>query len=283
MKELEYNYLNKYNIMTTRIRRCGHCRLEGHNISKCTKFKIDIVLNIMGRDRDFYNTNINRSIQVSNYLSIARLAHVKMLIEGLVPHIVWTNHTIYPNPNIYIIRFENNKLTYTLEDSNQEYERLSDSAYRDNTGTCKIYENNFRTRYEHYRQGCVYSNYLNIPRLVIIMTGDYIELTQRIGEEDRTREALYQRWAQERARERENQNIQQNIFVNRERLPTIRETAIEADNCPICLETLTKTSNVVLRCGHQLCLSCLLTQTLTENRMQNTSRWKCCECRTRYL
>ena len=269
--------------MPTRIRRCGHCRLEGHNISKCTKFRIDIVLNIMGRDRDFYNTDLNRSVQVSNYISFTRLAHVKMLIEGFVPHIVWTNHTISPNPNIYIIRFENNKLTYTLEDSNQEYERTARDTIVSNTGTSIIYENDFRSRYEHFKQGCRYSNYLSISRLMIIITGDYIELTQRIADEERARDALYQQWAQARAQERAQQNIQQNILVNRERLPIIRETAIEAVDCPICLETLTETSKVVLRCGHQLCLSCLLTQTLTDNRMQNTNRWKCCACRTRYL
>ena len=111
------------------------------------------------------------------------------------------------------------------------------------------------------------------------MTGDYVALTQRIGDEQRAQEAIYRQWA----RERENQNVQNNTLVNRVQLPIIRETAIETDDCPICLDILGETSKVVLRCGHQLCLSCLLTQTLTGNQMQNANRWTCSVCRTRYL
>ena len=265
--------------MATRIRRCGHCRLEGHNVSKCTKFELEIVLNIMGRDREFYKTILHKCVQVSKYVNFTRLAHVKMLIEGLVPHVVWTNHTIYPNPNIYIIRFENNKLTYTLEDPNHEYERDARAAILSNIETSKVYVNDFRTRYEHYQQGCRYSNYLNIPRLVIIMTGDYIAFTQRIGDEQREQEAF---WQQLRL-ERENEIVQQNSLVNRAPLPIIRETAIETEDCPICLDPLNKTGTAVLRCGHQICISCLLTQTLIGNRMQHANRWKCSVCRTQYL
>jgi hypothetical protein len=260
------------------IRRCGYCRLEGHNISNCSKYDIDICLNILGRTNEYYHTNLRRTIRVSK-ISFARLAQLKMMIEGLVPHIIWTNMTVYPNPSKYVIRFENNILTYTLEEPNRENERITRHAILSNIETSKRYEQDFRNRYQHFQQGCRYSNYMNIDNLVIILTGDYIALTQRIGDEQRAQEAIYRQWA----RERENRNVQNNALVNRERFPIIRETAIETVNCPICLETLTETSNVVLRCGHQLCLPCLLTQTLMGNQMQNTNRWKCSICRTRYL
>jgi len=260
------------------IRRCGHCRLEGHNISNCSKYDIDICLNILGRTNEYYHTNLRRTIRVSK-ISFARLAQLKMMIEGIVPHIIWTNITVYPNPNVYVVRFENNILTYTLEEPNHELERITRHAILSNIETSKRYEQDFRNRYQHFQQGCRYSSYLNINNLVIIMTGDYVELTQRIGDEQRAQEAIYRQWAQER----ENQNVQNNALVNRERLPIIRETAIETDGCPICLDILGETSKVVLRCGHQLCLSCLLTQTLTGNRMQTVNRWKCSVCRTRYL
>jgi hypothetical protein len=142
-----------------------------------------------------------------------------------------------------------------LEDPNHEYERDARAAILSNIETSKVYVNDFRTRYEHYQQGCRYSNYLNIPRLVIIMTGDYVAFTQRIGDEQREQEAF---WRQLRL-ERENEIVQQNALVNRERLLIIQETAIETEDCPICLDILGETSKVVLRCGHQLCLSCLLT------------------------
>ena len=260
------------------IRRCGYCRLEGHNISNCSKYDIDICLNILGRTNEYYHTNLRRTIRVSK-ISFARLAQLKMMIEGLVPHIIWTNMTVYPNPSKYVIRFENNILTYTLEEPNRENERITRHAILSNIETSKRYEQDFRNRYQHFQQGCRYSNYMNIDNLVIILTGDYIALTQRIGDEQRAQEAIYRQWA----RERENRNVQNNALVNRERFPIIRETAIETVNCPICLETLTETSNVVLRCGHQLCLPCFLTQTLMGNQMQNTNRWKCSICRTRYL
>jgi len=260
------------------IRRCGHCRLEGHNISSCTKYDIDICLNIIGRSNEYYHTNLRKSIRVST-ISFARLAQLKMMIEGIVPHIIWINHTVYPTPNIYVVRFENNILTYTLEEPNHELERITRHAILSNIETSKRYEQDFRNRYQHFQQGCRYSNYMNINNLVIIMTGDYVALTQRIGDEQRAQEAIYRQWA----RERENQNVQNNALVNRERFPIIRETAIETVNCPICLETLTETSNVVLRCGHQLCLPCLLTQTLMGNQIQNANRWTCSVCRTCYL
>ena len=171
------------------IRRCGHCRLEGHNISSCTKYDIDICLNILGRSSEYYHTNLHRTIRVSK-ISFARLAQLKMMIEGIVPHIIWTNNTVFPNPNIYVVRFENNILTYTLEEPTHEIERITRHAILSNIETSKRYEQDFRNRYQHFQQGCRYSNYLNINNLVIIMTGDYVALTQRIGDEQRAQEAI---------------------------------------------------------------------------------------------
>ena len=40
-------------------------------------------------------------------------------------------------------------------------------------------------------------------------------------------------------------------------LPT-STTVIEADTCPICMETLEKTNYASTKCGHQFCLDCLI-------------------------
>lgn len=76
---------------------------------------------------------------------------------------------------------------------------------------------------------------------------------------------------------------EQDRWTNREPLPLIRETAIETDDCPICLETLGETAKVILRCGHQMCMRCMLTQTLRAATEKNAQTCHCPVCRTGYL
>jgi len=77
----------------------------------------------------------------------------------------------------------------------------------------------------------------------------------------------------------------QHIWMNREPLPILRETAIETDDCPICLDTLGDTAKVILRCGHQMCTACMLTQTLRAATAAATNMRECqCPiCRSGYL
>ena len=77
----------------------------------------------------------------------------------------------------------------------------------------------------------------------------------------------------------------QHIWMNREPLPILRETAIETDDCPICLDTLGDTAKVILRCGHQMCTACMLTQTLRADTdaATNMRECKCPICRSGYL
>ena len=76
----------------------------------------------------------------------------------------------------------------------------------------------------------------------------------------------------------------QHIWMNREPLPILRETAIETDDCPICLDTLGDTAKVILRCGHQLCTACMITQTLrAATAATNMRECQCPICRSGYL
>ena len=75
----------------------------------------------------------------------------------------------------------------------------------------------------------------------------------------------------------------QHIWMNREPLPILRETAIETDDCPICLDTLGDTAKVILRCGHQMCTACMLTQTLRAATATNMQECQCPICRSGYL
>ena len=63
-----------------------------------------------------------------------------------------------------------------------------------------------------------------------------------------------------------------------EPLPNIRETAIESDDCPICLDTFGEVGKTILRCGHQICTSCLFRQT-----RNGVGQWLCPVCRAPYV
>ena len=40
-----------------------------------------------------------------------------------------------------------------------------------------------------------------------------------------------------------------------------RENAIKSETCPICMDTIGETDNIVLRCGHQFCSTCVFKHT----------------------
>jgi hypothetical protein len=61
-------------------------------------------------------------------------------------------------------------------------------------------------------------------------------------------------------------------------LPNIRETAIESDDCPVCLDTFGEVGKTVLRCGHQICTSCLFIQT-----RNGVGQCLCPVCRAPYV
>jgi len=66
-------------------------------------------------------------------------------------------------------------------------------------------------------------------------------------------------------------------------LPVLRETAVEATECPICIEDLGETGKTVLKCGHILCLSCFLQQVLRATAMRSTNGCACPVCRVNYI
>ena len=66
-------------------------------------------------------------------------------------------------------------------------------------------------------------------------------------------------------------------------LPVLRETAVEATECPICIEDLGETGKTVLKCGHTLCVSCFLQQVLRSTAMRSTNDCACPVCRVSYI
>jgi hypothetical protein len=66
-------------------------------------------------------------------------------------------------------------------------------------------------------------------------------------------------------------------------LPVLRETAIEATECPICIEDLGEVGKTVLKCGHTLCVSCFLQQTLRATATRGARDCACPVCRVNYI
>ena len=254
-----------------RIRRCGHCREEGHNISKCVKLRIDTLLNIHGRQRELYNTQLRRSFKMSS-ISLDKLAQVKLLIDEQIPYMVFDN---------YIVRLDrtNNKLTVTNENPSQEMKNIARIAIVENAETITNYTNEYLTRISHIRQTCKYPEWQHIVNIIKIINGDYVEYAREVAQRDREAEERFQQYLAQRR----NQEIEVERVHARALLPIIRDTPIEAEDCPICLEPIGETGKSILRCGHQICMGCLITQTFRSAATRDTNRCICPVCRTTYV
>ena len=71
--------------------------------------------------------------------------------------------------------------------------------------------------------------------------------------------------------------------VSRMDYPNIRETAFDTLECPICLDNLGEISKMILRCGHQACVKCIMLETLRSCGEMGVSECKCPTCREPYL
>jgi hypothetical protein len=261
------------------IKRCGHCRNEGHNRTKCTKLQVDIVLNIHGRHQERYITPLHHCLMLSK-INLDRLAQVKLLIDGQIPFMIFRRYCTYPVNNFMVcLDPTNNELTVTIVEPNPEVEEIAKNALIENAETITNYTNEYKRRIQHVKQGCIYWNYQRINNVITILTGDYIEFTRRVGDEQRAREAAYQQRVAERIINVNNVNQ----VINREILPIIRNTPIEADDCPICLDELVQTGKTILRCGHQVCINCIVTQTLRSAAIKSTRDCICPVCRTPFV
>ena len=66
-------------------------------------------------------------------------------------------------------------------------------------------------------------------------------------------------------------------------LPVLRETAVEATECPICIEDLGEVGKTVLKCGHTVCVSCLLQQMMRATAETRARDCACPVCRVSYI
>jgi hypothetical protein len=66
-------------------------------------------------------------------------------------------------------------------------------------------------------------------------------------------------------------------------LPVLRETVVEATECPICMEELGEVGKTVLKCGHTVCVSCFLQQIMRATAANNVNKCECSVCRVNYI
>ena len=66
-------------------------------------------------------------------------------------------------------------------------------------------------------------------------------------------------------------------------LPVLRETAVEATECPICIEDLGEVGKTVLKCGHTVCVSCFLQQMMRATAETRARECACPVCRVSYI
>ena len=66
-------------------------------------------------------------------------------------------------------------------------------------------------------------------------------------------------------------------------LPVLREKAVEATECPICIEDLGEVGKTVLKCGHTVCVSCFLQQMMRATAETRARECACPVCRVSYI
>jgi len=282
--------------------RCGHCKEVGHTRPRCREFEVDIILQMSGGEIPNYPEQVN-SYNIPKRL----LAEIQLLKEGIIPEVVYKSHKQVNE----VRKYEIVVITYETPIFNKETILYSEENWSTIHSRLKSYTEYMNEHEELLTEKC--DKYLqrliwlqrDLPGLINRWNGDVIPQvrfsTNTINElfhvdyiavKERLFEAQTRQNNDMRIRMEERiqmQNVvdrvirEQDRWTNREPLPIIRETAIETDDCPICLETLGETAKVILRCGHQMCTTCMLTQTLRAATEKNAQTCHCPVCRTGYL
>lgn len=308
--------------------KCRYCKNEGHNITSCNEYKIQISTYILGNDD---NLRIGREgwrywngeyeYYPVPYVNIEKLAHVRLIKETDFPFMIW-KYKLGHRQVTKEIRYENNSfLLGDLAADDETSENRWNVHVAANTHLIREYKNDYKTRMDYYNN--TFNGTIVRPRTHgwgkniikdIFTKVDYneyiIEMLAKVNrdmerqdiereERDRERDARDRAWRQLVALHgidhiRQNPQLVQHLdqdglnpaHVPRafdpepvpDPLPNIRETAVESDDCPICLDTFGEVGKTILRCGHQICTSCLFRQT-----RNGVGQWLCPVCRAPYV
>ena len=267
--------------------RCGYCRNPGHNIAGCNIYKMKLDMTIIDSELNILERHQEPIHLKTRGLNIDNLTRIKLFFEGHLPYIIRNNYTLMKKDdqngvNVEIEEKEKLEIKQLKKDLNNfEKENNTINEYA-------VIFNDIRRRITHYRENCLGPYYISWHELSDILKIDnYVEYIERLNNERIARREERQRQMEEYRQRREAELLARqiqapnnNAIISRTLLPILRETVIESDDCPICLETLSETNKSVLRCGHPLCTNCLITQTLVNFK---NGMCKCPVCRERII
>jgi len=287
--------------------RCGHCKEVGHTRAKCRDLEVDKILQMCGGQFEELPELVKR-----HKIPFEKMAEIQLLIEGRLPAVIFkTNKQVNVSRKYEIVTvrlvedrtFEKQTLLYSEEGWN-----TINSTWKDYTKTVKDNLRLIAEKSEKYLQKLRWlerdlpgrRNWLDgrlrpqdefsTRSLHNLFHVDYVTEKERLLHEqtefnDRVMRRIREREARQPVLQQQAQQPVQlsDRWVNREPLPIISTKAFEAEDCPICMEPLGETSKVILRCGHQMCVTCMLTQTILAAKERNSKKCQCPHCREEYL
>lgn len=284
--------------------RCGHCKEVGHTKAKCRDLEVDKILQMCGGQFEELPELVKR-----HQIPFEKMAEIQLLIEGRLPAVIFkTNKQVnvarkYEIVTVRLVEdrtFEKEIILYS-----EEGWTTINSTWKDYTKTIKDNARLIAEKSEKYLQKLrwlerdlpgVRDWYFGRLRPQVefstrslhnLFHVDYVTEKERLLHEQTERNDRVIREYNQR-QQAQNQQAQQPVqlsdrWVNREPLPIISTKAFEAEDCPICMEPLGETSKVILRCGHQMCVTCMLTQTILAAKERNSKKCQCPHCREEYL
>lgn len=284
--------------------RCGHCKEVGHTKAKCRDLEVDKILQMCGGQFEELPELVKR-----HQIPFQKIAEMQLLIEGHIPCVIFkTNKQVNVARKYEIVRvrlvedrtFEKQTVLYS-----EEGWTAINSIWKDYTKTIKDNSRLINEKCEKYLQklrwlerdlpgvrdwyygGLRPQNEFSTRSLHNLFHVDYVTEKERLLHEQTERNDRVIREYNQR-QQAHNQRTEQTIqpsdrWVNLEPLPIISTKAYEAEDCPICMEPLGETSKVILRCGHQMCVTCMLTQTILAAKERKSKKCQCPHCRVEYL
>lgn len=281
--------------------RCGHCKEVGHTRPKCINLEVDKILQMCGGQFEKFPEKVKRS-----QIPFEKIAEIQLLIEGRLPAVIFK-----PNKRVNVVDKYEIVTVRLLEDRTFEKEPMVyseeqwttiNSAWIDYTKTIKDYARLIAEKSEKYLQklgwldrdlpGILsydgrfrHQDVFSTRSLFNLFHVDYVIEKERLRHQQTQNNDDTRRFIRQHNQyQANNANIKlTGRWVNREPLPIISTTAFEAEDCPICMEPLGETSKVILRCGHQMCVTCMLTQTILAAKERNSKKCQCPHCRVEYL
>lgn len=258
---------------------CGHCHEPGHNITKCHLFTIKLHIALHINDESILKPG--RYAYEANHVHPNLFADIKLLCNSKITQAKYHTH---------LISYDNSLLEFSITELNNQLNNQPNKHVISCNSLRNEYTNDIIARLKHIRTNRLRD--IKFSELYDIINNDYIVIIRNIKE---ARDAARARWqaeynqrqrerAEQRARDFATDNAAHNAIVNTiSALPILSTDAFHAEDCPICLEKLGDTNKAILRCGHPVCTSCLLTMTLRSANSNNATSCVCSVCRAPFL